>query len=150
MEVDPTLMDEGINQCVLVATPTTLIALLRAVAYGWQQEKIAESAQAISEIGRDLHGRLAVLADHLQLVSKRLRSTVEAFNGTVGSLDGRVLPAARRFVDHGAVSAGKELRAIEPVDVTPRTLQAPELEQAEAPLRVLLPAVADNEDGALA
>ena len=137
-------MEEGINQCVLVATPTTLIALLRAVAYGWQQEKIAEGAQAISEIGREVHGRLVKLADHLQLVSKRLSSTVDAFNGAVGSLDGRVLVAARRFADHGAVSAGKELRDVDPVTVTPRTVQAPELDQADEPLRALLPAAADE------
>jgi DNA anti-recombination protein RmuC len=74
LEVDPTLIEEGVNQCVLIATPTTLIALLRAVAYGWQQEKVAESAQAVAEIGRDLHKRLANLADHLQTVGKRLRA----------------------------------------------------------------------------
>jgi DNA recombination protein RmuC len=140
LEVDPTLMEEGINQSVLIATPTTLIALLRAVGYGWQQERIAESAQAISELGRELHTRLGVLADHLQTVSRRLRSTVEAFNGAVGSLDGRVLVTARRFSDHGAVSTAKELHDVEPVDVNPRVVQAPEIEHAEERMRALLPA----------
>jgi DNA recombination protein RmuC len=143
LEADPTLLEDGVNQCVLVATPTTLIALLRAVAYGWQQEKITENARAISELGRELHGRLAVLADHLQTVGRRLRSTVDAFNGAVGSMEGRVLVAARRFADHGAVSASKELPSVEPVDLTPRTLQAPELEDSGEELRALLPA-SDN------
>jgi DNA recombination protein RmuC len=140
LEADPALLEDGVNQCVLVATPTTLIALLRAVAYGWQQEKITENARAISELGRELHGRLAVLADHLQTVGRRLRSTVDAFNGAVGSMEGRVLVAARKFSDHGAVSASKELPAVEPVDVTPRMLQAPELEDSGEELRALLPA----------
>jgi DNA recombination protein RmuC len=144
LEVDPTLLEDGVNQCVLVATPTTLIALLRAVAYGWQQEKITENARAISELGRELHGRLAVLADHLQTVGRRLRSTVDAFNGAVGSMEGRVLVAARKFSDHGAVSASKELPSVEPVDLTPRTLQAPELEDSGEELQALLPA-RDNQ-----
>jgi DNA recombination protein RmuC len=140
LEVDPTLLEDGVNQCVLVATPTTLIALLRAVAYGWQQEKLTENARAISELGRELHGRLAIFADHMQTVGRRLRSTVDAFNGAVGSMEGRVLVAARKFADHGAVSASKELQTIEPVDLSPRTLQAPELDAAGDELRALLPA----------
>lgn len=145
LEADPTLLEEGINQCVLIATPTTLIALLRAVAYGWQQEKIAESAHAISELGRELHSRLAVLADHLQAVGRRLRSTVSAYNDAVGSIEGRVFVTARRFADHGAVSPTRELPEVDPVDLTPRTLQAPELEHAEGGLRALLPAGADDD-----
>jgi DNA recombination protein RmuC len=145
LEADPGLLEEGVNQCVLIATPTTLIALLRAVAYGWQQEKVAESAHAVSELGRELHSRLAVLADHLQAVGRRLRSTVSAYNDAVGSMDGRVLVTARRFVDHGAVSASRELPDVDPVDLTPRSLQAPELDQAEGAIRALLPAGADDD-----
>lgn len=140
LEADPTLLEDGVNQCVLVATPTTLIALLRAVAYGWQQEKITENARAISELGRELHGRLAVFADHLQTVGRRLRSTVEAYNGAVGSMEGRVLVAARRFADHGAVAPTKELPTAEPVDITPRMLQAPEHDAVRDELQALVPA----------
>jgi DNA recombination protein RmuC len=138
LEADPALLEESVNQCVLIATPTTLIALLRAVAYGWQQEKVAEGAREISELGRELHSRLAVVADHLQSLGRRLNSTVEAFNGTVGSMEGRVLVAARKFADHGAVSAGKELKSLEPIDVTARKLQAPELGADDQ--RALMPA----------
>jgi DNA recombination protein RmuC len=145
LEADPGLLEEGVNQCVLIATPMTLIALLRAVAYGWQQEKVAESAHAVSELGRELHSRLAVLADHLQTVGRRLRSTVSAYNDAVGSIDGRVLVTARRFADHGAVSASKALPDVDPVDLTPRSVQAPELEQAEGAVRALLPAGADDD-----
>ena len=130
LEVEPTLLEEAANQCVLVATPMTLIALLRAVAYGWQQEKIAENARAISELGKELHGRLAKLAEHLQKLGRRLGGAVDAFNESIGSLEGRVLVTARRFSDHGAVSAVKELPAVEPIDVVPRTLQAPELDKS--------------------
>jgi DNA recombination protein RmuC len=145
LEADPGLLEEGVNQCVLIATPMTLIALLRAVAYGWQQEKVAESAHAVSELGRELHSRLAVLADHLQTVGRRLRSTVSAYNDAVGSMDGRVLVTARRFADHGAVSASKALPDVDPVDLTPRSVQAPELEQAEGAVRALLPAGTDDD-----
>ena len=148
LEAEPTLIEEGVNQCVMLATPTTLITLLRAVAYGWQQEKVAEGARAVSEIGRELHGRLAKLAEHLQVVGKRLRGTVSAYNDAVGSLDGRVLPAARKFADHGAVSAGKELRDVDPVDLMPRTVQAPELEDADEAMRALLPAPPPDAEAA--
>jgi DNA recombination protein RmuC len=148
LEAEPALIEEGVNQCVMLATPTTLITLLRAIAYGWQQEKVAEGARAVSEIGRELHARLVKLADHLQTVGKRLRGTVSAYNDAVGSLDGRVLPAARRFADHGAVSAGKELRDVDPVDLMPRTVQAPEVDEGDEEMRALLPATAPDADAA--
>ncbi len=94
---------------VLIATPTTLLAMLRAVAYGWQQERVAESAQAISDLGRELHGRLVKLSSLLATLGSRLSSTVRAYNETVGSYEARVLPGARRFAEHGAVSADSEL-----------------------------------------
>ena len=106
LEADPSLIEDAMARRVLIATPTTLLAMLRAVAYGWQQERVAESAQAISELGRELHGRLVKLSGLLATLGTRLNSTVRAYNETVGSYEARVLPGARRFAEHGAVSGG--------------------------------------------
>ena len=100
---------------VLITTPTTLLAMLHAIAYGWQQERVAESAQAVSELGRDLHGRLVKLSGLMATLGNRLNSTVRAYNETVGSYEARVMPAARRFEDHGATAAGRELPELEQV-----------------------------------
>jgi DNA recombination protein RmuC len=107
---------------VLVATPTTLLALLRSVGYGWQQERVAESAQAISDLGRDLHGRLVKLSTLIATLGKRLNSTVAAYNEAVGSYEARVLPSARRFADHGVV-AGRDQPGIEQITVSARTVR---------------------------
>jgi DNA recombination protein RmuC len=128
LEADPALIEDAMARRVLIATPTTLLAMLRAVAYGWQQERVAESAQAISELGRDLHGRLVKLSTLLATLGTRLNSTVRAYNDAVGSYEARVLPAARRFEDHGSVAAGRELPEIEPVTVSARSVHAAELE----------------------
>ena len=97
------------------------------MAYGWQQERVAESAQAISELGRELHGRLAKLSRLLSTLGTRLNSTVRAYNEAVGSYEARVLPAARRFEDHGSVADGRELGELEPVTVSARSVHVPEL-----------------------
>jgi len=127
LECDPTLIEDAMARRVLIATPTTLLAMLRAVAYGWQQERVAESAQAVSDLGRELHGRLAKLAGLMATLGTRLNSTVRAYNEAVGSYESRVLPAARRFEDHGAVAAGRELADLEHVTLNARTLKVPEL-----------------------
>ncbi len=127
LEVDPALIEDAMARRVLIATPTTLLAMLRAVAYGWQQERVAESAQAISELGRELHGRLVKLSGLLSSLGKKLGGAVAAYNETVGSYEARVLPGARRFADHGAVTAGRELPPLEPVTISPRSLHLPEL-----------------------
>jgi DNA recombination protein RmuC len=127
LEADPSLIQQGVDQQVLIATPTTLIALLRAVHFGWQQEKVAENAREISELGRELHTRIASVADHVQKLGKRLGSAVDAYNATVGSLETRVLVSARRFAEHGVVGHDKEIPPLEPVDRVPRAPQAPEL-----------------------
>ncbi|MBV8943762.1 MAG: DNA recombination protein RmuC [Solirubrobacterales bacterium] len=124
LEADPSLIEEAMARRVLIATPTTLLAILRAVAYGWQQERVAESAQAISELGRELHGRLVKLAGLLAKLGVRLNSTVRAYNEAVGSYEARVLPGARRFVEHGVGSAGGELHSFEQVTVSARTVIA--------------------------
>jgi DNA recombination protein RmuC len=127
LEADPALIEDAMARRVLIATPTTLLAMLRAVAYGWQQERVAESAQAISDLGRELHGRLAKLSTLLGTLGARLNSTVRAYNEAVGSYEARVMPAARRFEDHGSVAAGRELPELEPVTLNARTIRAPQL-----------------------
>jgi DNA recombination protein RmuC len=126
LEADPTLFEDAMAQRVLITTPTTLLATLWAVAYGWQQERVAESAQAISSLGRELHTRLVKLSDLLARLGSRLNSTVNAYNETIGSYERRILPAARRFADHGAVAADSDLPQIEPVTSTARTVALPE------------------------
>ncbi len=127
LEADPALIEDAMARRVLIATPTTLLAMLRAVAYGWQQERVAESAQAISDLGRELHARLVKLSGLIATLGTRLNSTVRAYNEAVGSYEARVLPAARRFADHGAVAEGREFPQLEHVTTAARHVNATEL-----------------------
>ena len=131
LEQDPALIEDGINQQVIIATPTTLIALLRAVAYGWRQETIAESAKTISELGRELYSRLATMTDHFAKVGRGLETAVKSYNETVGSLETRVLPSARKFKEHGIAPAA-ELSPLNVVERSVRSVTAPELPAADA------------------
>ncbi|HTU01517.1 MAG TPA: DNA recombination protein RmuC [Candidatus Sulfotelmatobacter sp.] len=117
-ERDPELLQDALANHVLVATPTTFIGLLRTIAYGWREEQLAENAQRICELGRQVHERLANLIDHFGRVGKALEASVEAYNRAVGSLESRVLPAARRFAELGA--AEKALPPLAPLSQTPR------------------------------
>jgi DNA recombination protein RmuC len=131
LEQDPALIEDGVNQQVILATPTTLIALLRAVAYGWRQETIAVSAKAISELGRELYTRLGTLTEHFAKVGRGLETAVRSYNETVGSLETRVLPSARKFKEHGVAPAA-ELTPLAGVERAVRPVTAAELPPADA------------------
>ncbi|HYC01794.1 MAG TPA: DNA recombination protein RmuC [Azospirillaceae bacterium] len=127
LETDPALIEAGIDQSVIPATPTTLIALLRAVSYGWRQERLAENAQAISTLGRELYERLSVMGGHFGRLGKSLGQAVEAYNAGIASMESRVLVTARRFRDLGAAPESAELPELALLDQSPRLAQAPEL-----------------------
>jgi DNA recombination protein RmuC len=123
LAADPALLEYGVTQQVLIATPTTLIALLRAIHYGWRQELIAESAREIADIGRELHRRLAIFAEPLAKVGRQLGSAVVAYNEAVGSFDRRVVPQLRRIEQAGA-SSDRGLPARLAVEEAPRSPSA--------------------------
>jgi len=119
LDQDPRLIEEGFARGVVLATPATLIALLRAVAYGWRQEQLNAHAEEAGRLGKDLYERMAVLAEHLNDVGQALGKSVSAYNRAVGSLETRILPAARRFKELG-VSSDKDIPLLEPAELVPR------------------------------
>lgn len=119
LDVDRALLEDALKQKIILATPTSFVALLRAVAYGWRQEQLAENADRIRELGEDLYQRLATFTEHLARVGSSLESSVGAYNKAVGSLDSKVLPGARKFVEMG-VTARKPLEPPTPVELAPR------------------------------
>jgi DNA recombination protein RmuC len=126
LEQDAELIEFGVGEKVIPATPTTLIAMLRAIAYGWKQEALARNAQEICELGHQLHDRIATLANHWSRVGKSLGDAVGAYNSAVASLESRVLVSARRFKALNAVPDGHEIGEVGQVETLPRAL--PELE----------------------
>jgi DNA recombination protein RmuC len=132
LEHEPALIEDGVREHVIIATPTTLIGLLKAVAFGWRQEKIAESAQEIKNLGKVLYERLSTLADHFGKVGLNLDRAITAYNDAVGSLETRVLPAARRFQELD-VTAVDTIEEVKPVEKSTRALQAAEFVEAPTP-----------------
>ena len=127
LENDPKLIEDGVSQGVIIATPTTLIALLKAVSYGWRQEQMAENAQEVSNLAKTLYDRLRVFTGHFDDIGRNLDRALDAYNRGVRSLESRVLVTARRFKERGAI-AGDEIEILEPIDKTGRPLSLDEAE----------------------
>jgi DNA recombination protein RmuC len=125
LEQDPKLIEDGINQRVIIATPTTLIALLKAISYGWQQEQRAANADEVGKLGKELYDRLRTFLTHLSDIGKNLDRALESYNRGVGSLEARVLVTARKFKERGAIT-GDEIESPEPIDKSTRALSLDE------------------------
>ena len=145
LEQDTGLIEHGVLNRVIPASPTTLIALLKAINYGWNQEKLARNAYEISSLGKELHDRLRKLASHITAVGTNLDRAVEAYNQAVGSLENRVLVSARKFAELGA-PAVEEIPAVEPIETTTRSLSFDWDDDVEEPPKAKSAAVAFGKD----
>lgn len=121
LEHDHTLIEDSSSKKVILATPTTFIALLKAIAYGWQQEQLTKNAQEISILGKELYERISIMLGHFDDMGSAIEKTISAYNKTVGSLESRVLPSARRFKELG-IAGSEEIPILEQIDQTPRTI----------------------------
>lgn len=131
VEQDPTLLEDALARRVVIATPTTFVALVKAVAYGWQQEKLAENAARVAALARELHGRIARFAEHLERLGGAIRQAVDRYNETVASLEMRVVPTLRKFEACALAGEADQIAAPAPVEARPRELRG--LSQAAEP-----------------
>lgn len=125
-ERDPNLFDDAFAQKVILTTPTTMVALAKSIAYGWRQEDSAKNTQKISELGREMHARMAIMVDKMAKVGDSIEKSVKSYNELVGSVESRVLPQARKFKELGAGDAGIEIAAAPAIESAPRQLAPPE------------------------
>ncbi len=130
LEFDPSLIEVGVEQGVILATPTTLIALLRSVAYGWKQENLSRHAEQVNELGHELYKRLIDMGSHLAKMGRGLSAAVEGYNKAIGSLETRVFVTARKFKELGAASSTLEIEPVEVVEKMVRNIQVPELTES--------------------
>jgi DNA recombination protein RmuC len=126
LQMDPTLIELGASENVIIASPTTLIAVLRAVAYGWKQESISKSAQEIANLGKELYERLGTMNDHWNRLGKNLSLSVDSYNQAISSLESRVLVSARKLKDLGAASGEKEFNLTQEINKTTKSLRLTE------------------------
>ncbi len=121
---DPHLIERAMDRNVIIATPTVMIALLKTVAMGWREKSLAENAEKIASLGKELHERLATVAEHVQTLGKRMDSAVQQYNRMVGSFDSRLLPTARKFTELKANSAKQAPDSLDPLEIGVRDTQA--------------------------
>lgn len=134
LQEDPHLIEFGVQRRVWLTSPTTLIALLRGIAYDWKQKQLAESAQIISKLGNELYDRVRAFANHLNDIRKGLGNAVDGYNRAVGSFESRILVTARRFRELGAAT-GDEIQTLQTIDKTTRMIQAPEAEEGQSEMK---------------
>lgn len=131
VDIDSNLIEDGMQKGIIIATPTTFIALLRAIAYGWRQEQLTKNAQEISELGKQLYERINVIVQHLENIGTNLEKSISAYNKAVGSFETRILPSVRRFKELG-ISTGSDIPILEQIDQKPRNVFTLEDEQNKA------------------